>query len=310
MELHELSVPGPGVLPLAIGSFDTIGPLSRAAFPHRHSFHEIALVSTGSGTHVVDLERLPLRPPHLYVIAPGQVHHWEVTDVTGWVLIFNEDFLLTHPEDAEALRTLAERPWIDLDPAQHAQFDALLGAMHDEYLAGAPGSVSVLACYLHILVLLVLRAQGAAGRAGADRAADLASRFSRLAARPGARDRSVGALARELGVSAAHLHEAVKRATGRTPGQLVRDRQTLEAKRLLLASDLTIRQIAERVGFGDPSYFCRFFRRESGVSPGEFRRVARVARERPAVTRTGVGDTPENHHDPRVRSIAADGASA
>ncbi|PYC87424.1 AraC family transcriptional regulator [Streptomyces tateyamensis] len=327
MELHELRVAGPGVLPLAIGSFDTIGPLARAPFPHRHSFYEIALVSSGTGTHVVDLERLPLLPPTLYVIAPGQVHHWEVSGLTGWVLIFNEDFLLSHPEDADALRTLAERPGLDLDPDREAQFEAVLSAMHEEYRAGEPGSVAVLACYLHILVLLILRGRGAVAHpAGPDRAGDLAARFTRLAARPGSREQSVGALARELGVSAAHLHEAVKRATGRTPGQLVRDRHTLEAKRLLLASDLTIRQIAERVGFGDPSYFCRFFRRESGVSPGEFRRAARAARDRPAVTRTGAdgrpddpddtpvghggGATRENHHVPRVRSIAVDGASA
>jgi AraC-like DNA-binding protein len=282
LALHELRVADHGVLPFAVGSFDALGPLARASFPHRHTFYEIVLVTGGSGSHVVDLARLPLAPPQLYVIAPGQVHHWEAGGLAGWVLVFNEDFLLSHPEDGAALRTLARRPPLGLDGEQSGRLESLLGAMLDEYQGAAPGFVGALSSYLHILVLRALRlpgaeAAGVAGVAGvtADRAGELAARFGRLIALPGARDRSVGALARELGVSAGHLHEAVKQATGRTPGQLVREQQTLEAKRLLLASDLTVRQIAERVGFGDPSYFCRFFRRESGVSPGAFRRAMR-----------------------------------
>jgi AraC-like DNA-binding protein len=60
--------------------------------------------------------------------------------------------------------------------------------------------------------------------------------------------------------------------TGRTPSQLVREARTHEAKRLLAKTDLTVRQVAARTGFADPAYFCRFFRRETGVSPGAFRR--------------------------------------
>ncbi|WP_181799255.1 helix-turn-helix transcriptional regulator [Kitasatospora acidiphila] len=283
LELHELKVADHGVLPFAIGSFDSFGPLARASFPHRHGFYEIVLVTGGSGAHVVDLERLPLSPPQLFMIAPGQVHHWEATGLAGWLMLFNEDFLLPHPEDAEALRTLAARSRLPLHREDCERFEALLTAMLEEYQGVEPGFVSVLASYLHILVLRALRLPGAeptrAPAGTADRAGELAARFARLIASPGARDRSVGALARELGVSAGHLHEAVKQATGRTPGRLVREQQTLEAKRLLIASALTVSQVAERVGFGDPSYFCRFFRRESGVSPGAFRRTMREARD-------------------------------
>lgn len=281
MELHELQAAEPSVLPFAIGSFESIGPLSRATSPHRHSFYEIALVAAGRGTHVVDLERIPLTPPQLYVIAPGQVHHWEAEDVAGWVLIFNEDFLLTHPQDGAALRALADRRRLQLCRDRQDGFEALLAAMDEEYQRAEPGFVGALSCYLHILLLHAQRLPGAhtPGGTPADWAVELTARFTRLIAQPGARGGSVGALARELGVSAGHLHEAVRQSTGRTPGRLVRAQQTLEAKRLLLGSDLTIRQIAERIGFGDPSYFSRFFRRESGMSPGAFRRAARAVHE-------------------------------
>ncbi len=74
------------------------------------------------------------------------------------------------------------------------------------------------------------------------------------------------------------------------PGRLVRDARTQEAKRLLAKTDLTVRQVALRVGFDDPSYFCRFFRRETGLSPGDFRRGAEGGRDK--------------HHDHRIPSLA------
>ncbi len=60
---HRLEVPQPQALPFAVGTFDTIGPLSRAAFPHRHTFYEILHVTSGRGVHVVDLARQELRAP-------------------------------------------------------------------------------------------------------------------------------------------------------------------------------------------------------------------------------------------------------
>ena len=52
LDLHELEVPEVAVLPFAVGSFQRIGPLSLADFPHRHTFYEIVLVTAGRGRHV------------------------------------------------------------------------------------------------------------------------------------------------------------------------------------------------------------------------------------------------------------------
>ena len=58
---------------------------------------------------------------------------------------------------------------------------------------------------------------------------------------------------------------------GRTAGACVRDRLALEAKRLLLHTDMTAAEVADRLGFGDPAYFARFFRREAGSPPSAYR---------------------------------------
>ncbi|NLU69371.1 AraC family transcriptional regulator [Streptomyces sp. HNM0574] len=278
MPLHRLDVPEPHRLPFAIGTFDTIGPLSRAAFPHRHTFYEIAFVTGGRGAHVVDLCRRPLRPPHLCVITPGQVHHWEdVSGLQGWVVLFDDVFLMAHPGDRELLRVLGEQPPPRLDDRAAAETASVLTQMRRESEEHGEAAASVLQAYLHILCVRASRARTPAGGAAArpGRAAALAREFARLLTLPGGAARnSVRSWAAELGVSVSYLHEVVKGTTGRTPAQLIRETQVLEAKRLLAGTGLPVGRVARELGFADPAYFCRFFRRETGLTPGAFREAA------------------------------------
>ncbi|MFJ2766325.1 AraC family transcriptional regulator [Streptomyces sp. NPDC087300] len=307
MPMHRLEVPMPNALPFAIGTFDTIGAMSRATFPHRHTFHEIVHVTGGRGHHVVDLSRFVLSPPNLCFLSPGQVHHWDaVTGLEGRVVLFTDEFLVDHPGDQSVLRALGQSSWLELPPSEAEVTARLIDEMDAEYRAGADGFASVLRSLLHILVVRAVRlaaspaalpclvpaapegAQGAGSRPGL-----VAGDFVALLSAPDGCPHSVREGARQLGVSVSYLSEAVKMFTGRTPGELIRQARIREAQRLLLRTELSVRQIAERVGVGDPAYFCRFFRRETGTSPGDYRR--------------GSGDI---HHDHRLESIARPGSSA
>ncbi|GAB3830124.1 cupin domain-containing protein [Dactylosporangium cerinum] len=155
---HELDVPDPAPLPFAIGSFDWFGPMARAGFPHRHSFHEIVYVTSGSGAHVVDLHAHPLRPPQLFAVAPGQVHHWQdVRGLDGWVVVFTDDALLQHPGDRRALAVLAGSAGLRPRAGDAAELAALLGVMAHEYTERPAGFDTVLAALLHVLVVRTLR---------------------------------------------------------------------------------------------------------------------------------------------------------
>ncbi|RLK60967.1 helix-turn-helix transcriptional regulator [Actinokineospora cianjurensis] len=283
LPMHRLEVPAPTALPFVVGTFEQVGPLSRASFPHRHTFYEIVHVTGGSGTHVLDLARLPLRPPHLCVITPGQVHHWEdARDLRGSVVLFTDDFLLDHPADRDRLRRLSERPWTTLTPEEDDCTGRLVEELSEEFRRGDEDWHTVLRALLHVLVVRAgrLPQTPAAAPVVPARAGSVADEFTRLTSRVDLDLWSVQAYAEHIGVSPGYLTEAVKAATGRTPSELVRQSRAAEAKRLLARTDLTVRQVADRVGFADAAYFCRFFRREAGVSPGDFRRSGESA-ERP-----------------------------
>ncbi|GAA3900498.1 AraC family transcriptional regulator [Streptomyces gulbargensis] len=269
--LHRLEVRLPGQVPFAAGGFDAMGPMSRAAFPHRHTFYEIVHVVAGSGVHVLDVERYAVRPPQLGVILPGQVHHWEgVRGLEGSLVLFTPEFLGGGGRDEALLRRLGERPWVDLDEATHRRTALLMEELAEEYRHGDDGFAGVLRSLLHVLLVRAARLPG--GSTGPAPARGLAEEFVRLAGRAATEGLSVRECAERLGVTPGYLAETVRAATGRTPAALLREARTREAQRLLTATNLTVRQVAARVGFTDPAYFCRFFRRETGLSPGDFRK--------------------------------------
>ena len=67
------------------------------------------------------------------------------------------------------------------------------------------------------------------------------------------------------------LNDLVKRATGVTAGHLIRQRVLTEAKRELVFTNRAIHEIAYDLGFSDPSHFARFFRKQTGMTPQDFR---------------------------------------
>jgi len=274
LPVHELEIPPRDLLPFAIGSFDRIGPLSRADFPHRHTFYEIALVTTGQGAHVVDLTERELRPPMLCFVMPGHVHFWRrTTGLEGKVILFTSEFLVAYPRDREVLQALGSAQSLSLSKKDRIAFEAVIREMEVEYRVRAPGCTAILQACLHILLLRASRLscmKSALPPNGG--AASIARKFVALLALPGGHLRTVQGSARRIGVSPAYLNEAVKSVLRRTPGQLIRQAQVLEAKRLLAQTDLSVQKVAKELGFADPSYFCRFFRREAGLTPGSFRR--------------------------------------
>ena len=86
---------------------------------------------------------------------------------------------------------------------------------------------------------------------------------------------SLADVARCVGLSPGHLTTVVGQRTGRTVQRWIAERRLAEARRLLAATDLTVEAIGARVGYADPGYFIRVFRRAHGITPLRWRRADR-----------------------------------
>ncbi|HRI26073.1 MAG TPA: AraC family transcriptional regulator, partial [Ferruginibacter sp.] len=74
-----------------------------------------------------------------------------------------------------------------------------------------------------------------------------------------------------LNLSAYQLNSITKASVGKTVSELINEQIILEAKRYLLATSNQVKDIADQLGYEDPSYFIRFFKKQTGSSPEAFR---------------------------------------
>ena len=85
--------------------------------------------------------------------------------------------------------------------------------------------------------------------------------------------------ARRIGITAAHLNALCRQIVGKSALELIHQRVVLAAKRNLIYTSMTVSVVSHTLGFSDPAYFTRFFKREVGVSPNEFRKRAATLME-------------------------------
>jgi AraC family transcriptional activator of pobA len=100
------------------------------------------------------------------------------------------------------------------------------------------------------------------------------SNFCRLIEEHYARHYPVAYYADKIGITPAHLNVLCRQAIGKSALELIHERVVLEAKRNLVYTSMTISVVSYTIGFSDPAYFTRFFKREVGLSPKDFRRQA------------------------------------
>ncbi len=167
--------------------------------------------------------------------------------------------------------------------ASHVPVDALLAALEREYGSQAEGRGALLEAMTAALLIWLLRESEPVGEAGESaRGHRYLARFSAEVERNYARHLPLQHYAERLGISAAHLNALCRRLVQCSALEMIHARLMLEARRSLAYTSMSVRDIAESLGFSDPAYFTRFFRQRSGgIAPRDFRqRAASMATER------------------------------
>lgn len=246
-----------------------IGPPA-LRIPERPSFHVLVLVHSGSGAHRVDFAEVELMPGRAVRVWPGQVQEWDVEGT------FDASVVICRPIE------LDRPPWPpgrgqyrDLDPDSLATARGLVAAIRREQARFAPTAPAerLMVSLFRALVDLFDRADSPEPKRR------LPEPY--VAFRAALEDRlgdvhTVRALASGLSYSERTIDRACRRATGRSAKALLDERLVLEAKRQLAHSDLPAAAIGAEIGFDDPTNFHKYFRRQTGTRPSEFRRSIRA----------------------------------
>lgn len=251
-------------------------PVIKTTRPHGHrSYFELIFLTDGGGRHWIDVDGYDIVPNALYIIQPGQVHFWEMTAIpSGYVVMFRDDFLIEHHLSAQDLAAAAQAlNGRGLSPEQAGQVLELLRHIEAEYLVSGQDSGKILASYLNILILR-LKSWSDNGHS-VPKDPTFLQRFRTLVDTHFRTSRQVQYYADLLAISPKYLNDQARKAAGITASDLIDERVVLEAKRLLLHTDLTIAQVTFDLGLQDPSHFSKFFIRKTGISPSDYRESIR-----------------------------------
>ncbi len=253
--------------------------------PHSHpDFGQLVYVRSGRGVMAVDDKAIAFESPCVILVPSNSVHGFNYDqDTDGWVITI-ADYYLRHfnsrlPQfaalwsapDAIALPRDSE----DLGDLQSAvlKLERELAERETSYMIGA--EVQLMSIMLVLLRRQATRPSG--GKGGARGQARIVDDYRALIERNYRHGWKIARFAAELGVSLAQLRAACDAVAGMGPLKMLQARVLSEAKRSLIFSDMTIEQAAYWLGFSDPAYFARFFRKEAGEPPAAFR--ARMRRD-------------------------------
>jgi AraC family transcriptional activator of pobA len=241
--------------------------------PHRHDYHELLWVRSGTGAHVLDGEEIPVCPGAVTLIGRGQVHTFLWSEgLNAAVVRFGDELLSGGMGWLLAGHGGRTVPVPDGDVAR---LEGTIGALAAE--ARQPPDERTPRLERHLLSVLMLwierwyDAARTEDRPADDARVELHRRFARLLEEDFARHHDAAHYADALAVPAAALSRALAESTGRTTKELITDRVMLEAARLLRYTDRGVGEVAHATGFTDPLYFSRAFKRRVGEPPMAYR---------------------------------------
>ena len=212
----------------------------------------------------------------VYLIPPFRATGISVNDKIGYLIAFKREYLeednKEYALDVFNLFNLqGQYSLIDLDEITMENLDhlhALISSEHKNPL----GTYLVLKSLLKVFLLHLIRLKQSAFL-NQDANQKRVYSFCLLLDQYYFKERKASFYARKIGISEKRLNQILGEKMNKTITQLLHGRLILEAKRQLTKGERTVKEISHDLHFEDPSYFSRFFKKQTGISPEEFKKV-------------------------------------
>lgn len=243
--------------------------------PHRHEhFLQILYIRTGSGKVWLEAGEARVHGPCAVVSPAGHGHGFQFSpDIDGWVVTAVQSGVA-----AELLAAWAAPGVVSLVPGTPAQarVAAVVEALVSGFVSGeAWRTPAVRAAFTLLLAQLLEARRDAEGVRDETRAERHLRRFRDALERDFRERREIEHYARELGITPTQLNRICRERLGCSALAAIHRRVLAEAERDLAYTSLSVKEVALTLGFADAAYFSRFFLRQTGRTPTDYRAAAR-----------------------------------
>jgi len=255
------------------------GPLNDV--PHRHNYYTILWSQNDSGLHRIDYKEYKMLSNDIFFVSPNQVHQvLHNKNPEGIVILFSCSFLGKNFIDMNFISNLGlfseigESPPIKINDKTASNLLKISKDMIACFESDEIFRFDSIGAYLK---LFLIECNKFAHHAKSENPQTIQSsksilrRFKELLEENFILWHKVSDYAQKLNISPDYLNATIKSGIGKTAKELIQQRIILEAKRLVLHTELSAKEISFQLGFEDPSHFSKFFKNSENQSFADFK---------------------------------------
>ncbi|TPG29781.1 AraC family transcriptional regulator [Flavobacterium pectinovorum] len=247
--------------------------------PHRDNHCQLMLALNGNFKLNIDFENIEFTAPALLCIFPEEVHHIiEVQNPKGWMISF--DSSLVSKEVLQLLENKINNPFLLEQRSNFYQQLIILMDLIEKLQSENTNNYIQKSIHSLLNGLLNLISGEIVSNLSLDKEKEnrsiiIKETFIRLTKEHFKTWKKPSQYASALSISVAHLNDTVKLLTGSPVSVHIQEASVLEAKRLLYFTDNSVKEIAYEVGYDEPVYFGKLFKKVTNFTPLEFRKKFR-----------------------------------
>lgn len=249
--------------------------------PHRHDYYTVIWSVTATGKHVIDFKEYPILPHHVFFVSPEQVHQI-ISDPnpTGYVILFTPEFLEKNSIRPDFIANLKlfqksnETPPLPLSGKMADTLkpfaDQMLTAFHSQHDL----FLETLGAYLKLFLIECNRncvLSPSTNTQSIEVGKTIVKNFKAIVENHFKEWHQVKDYAEELCVTPNYLNEVIKLTINVSAKDFIQNRIILEAKRMVVFTQKSGKEIGFDLGFDDPSHFSKFFKSNTGQSLQDFK---------------------------------------
>lgn len=246
-----------------------------------HKWYTILIFTHSNGELAIDDYKLMLNNPIAIFLTPGQYIHFSDNSTSdGYAISFNQEFYCIEYHDSDVscngllFLNNFDSVKILLNNQQLSIFMNMVKEMIAEMETETTLQDEMLKNLLKNLLIRsnrLFREQMSMGEVD-DTSIDFARKFSNLVEKHFKGIKQVENYAQMMGIAPASLTKKLQKYGIDSPSRIIKNRVITEAKRLLMYTDKSIKEIASIIGYDDQFYFSRLFAKETGISPSEYKK--------------------------------------
>lgn len=246
--------------------------------PEQVDAYSIYWIKDGKGTYNIDFKSYSFSGSVLFFLTPGQVFTVASEKIKeAYKLTFKRDFYCIQTHDKEVacngilFNNIYETPFVHPCLKDIDKLDFVLESLIEEFKSNETAQHDMLLAYLKQFIIHSVRIKKEDKQFIENSESKLFKDFSVLVEQNFKRLHSVTDYAKRLGVSPKSLTKHFQKLNLPKPSEFIKDRILLAAKRQLIYTNNSVKQIAFDLGFNDPAYFTRFFKKSNTKSPLQFK---------------------------------------